>query len=314
MYKYEITIAVAIYNVEKYLEKCLNSLLNQTEKNGYEILLINDGSTDSSREICEKYIKNGLKAKLINQSNKGLIGVRNLSIKLAEGRYILFLDGDDYVDINMLSVLFKEINNVDYDMIAFGFNWIENNKINLDNRFLKERTINDKIKINELVFSKEINTSVWNKIFKMSIIKENKISFENFFKCEDILFVIRFLEHSNEVKFIKLPLYYYIFRDNSLSNVKNKDYYINYLNLYSNIIDNFKNKYLYNYIVFEFVYLVREYLKSNIKNREIIEKISNIQRKIGIKKVLTDEYLNRKVKIRYFKIFFKIEKIKIFKE
>lgn len=82
MNKIKLTIAVAIYNIEKYLPKCLESLLNQTEKNGYEILLINDGSTDNSRKICKEFINKGLKAEIIDKENGGLTSVRNLSIDL----------------------------------------------------------------------------------------------------------------------------------------------------------------------------------------------------------------------------------------
>lgn len=129
----KLTVAVAIYNVEKYLSKCLESLLNQTEKNGYEILLINDGSTDNSRKICEEFIEKGLNAKIINKENGGIVSVRNLSIDLAKGEYILFLDGDDYIENETIEIIFKELE--DYDLLVFGFNWIKNNVKVKDNRF-----------------------------------------------------------------------------------------------------------------------------------------------------------------------------------
>jgi glycosyltransferase involved in cell wall biosynthesis len=133
MDKLNLTIAVAIYNVEKYLAKCLESLLNQTERNGYEILLINDGSTDNSRKICEEFINKGLKAEIIDKENGGIVSVRNLSIDLAKGENILFLDGDDYIENDTIEVIFKELE--DYDMLVFGFNWIKNNIKIKDERF-----------------------------------------------------------------------------------------------------------------------------------------------------------------------------------
>ncbi|WP_418965570.1 glycosyltransferase family 2 protein [Cetobacterium sp.] len=86
--KPKLTITVAIYNLENYLERCLESLLNQTVTKDVEILLINDGSTDRSEEICKNYIENGLNAKVINKVNGGLTSVRNLSIKEAQGEYL----------------------------------------------------------------------------------------------------------------------------------------------------------------------------------------------------------------------------------
>lgn len=147
----KLTIAVAIYNIENYLSKCLESLLNQTEKNGYEILLINDGSTDNSREICEKYIRKGLKAKIIDKENGGLTSVRNLSIDLAKGERILFLDGDDYIEKETIEIIFKEME--DYDLLVFGFNWISENEIYKDERFVKNKIYDNKEKIDNLIFN-----------------------------------------------------------------------------------------------------------------------------------------------------------------
>ncbi|MGL6105767.1 glycosyltransferase family 2 protein [Romboutsia sp.] len=90
----KISVIVPVYNVEKYLERCLNSLLNQTYKN-LEIILINDGSTDSSEEIRKKYSKQDEKIKFISQENKGIAETRNVGIKNSTGEYIAFLDSDD---------------------------------------------------------------------------------------------------------------------------------------------------------------------------------------------------------------------------
>lgn len=215
----KLTIAVAIYNIENYLPKCLESLLNQTEKNNYEILLINDGSTDNSRKICEEYIEKGLKAEIIDKENGGLTSVRNLSIDLAKGERILFLDGDDYIEKDTIEIIFKEME--DYDLLVFGFNWISENKIYKDKRFLDNEILENSEEINESIYNNKLNTSVWNKVFKKKILKIQDINFLEFKTCEDILFTIEYLKNCKNVKKINKFLYQYLYRENSLSNEKN---------------------------------------------------------------------------------------------
>lgn len=303
----KLTIAVAIYNVENYLEKCLESLLNQTKKNGYEILLINDGSKDNSLTICENYLKKGLKAEIITKENEGLISVRNLSIQLARGEYILFLDGDDFIEENTIEIIMNEI--TENDLLVFGFYWINNNFYTKDKRFIENKVYCSKEKIKDLVYMDKINTSVWNKIFRVSILRENNIKFLNFYKCEDIMFNIEYLKKCHRVKIIKNVLYNYIFRDDSLSNIKDIYYYINYLNLYSVLLsqENEKNQIFWKYFLTNYIYLIRDIEKNEYlrKNEEILNKRKNIEKKIKILKVIFNNEIKLRTKIRYLKIIIK---------
>lgn len=304
MDKLKLTIAVAIYNIEKYLPKCLESLLNQTEKNGYEILLINDGSTDNSKKICEEFINKGLKAEIIDKENGGLTSVRNLSIDLAKGENILFLDGDDYIENETIEVIFKELEN--YDMLAFGFNWVSENNIQKDERFLENKIYSKKEEIKDLVFTNKLNSSVWNKIFKISILKENRIKFLEFKSCEDTPFEVEYLEKCNNVKIIDKILYQYIYRENSLSNQKRYDFYFNHLNLILflfNIVT-IKSEDFYAYILKEYVYLVREIKKIDFikRNKEIKLLREKIEKKMTLKKVFFNNKIKFKMKLRYIKL------------
>lgn len=170
----KLTIAVAVYNLENCLEKCLDSLLNQTIKKDTEILLINDGSTDSSELICRRYIEKGLNAKLINKLNGGLTSVRNLSIEKSQGEYLLMIDGDDWLEINTIETIFNSVEDV--DLLCFGFNWIFKNKIIIDERFTEKKYYSEDI-ANE-IFKNEINTSVWNKVFKVELLKKIRYYFQ----------------------------------------------------------------------------------------------------------------------------------------
>ena len=100
MNKYKFSIIVPVYNVENYVDKCIKSILNQTYKN-YEVIIINDGSTDNSLNIINKY-KNNKKIKIITQKNKGLSNARNNGMKMATGDYLLFIDSDDYIEDKLL--------------------------------------------------------------------------------------------------------------------------------------------------------------------------------------------------------------------
>lgn len=304
MDKLKLTIAVAIYNIEKYLPKCLESLLNQTEKNGYEILLINDGSTDNSRKICEEFINRGLKAEIIDKENGGLTSVRNLSIDLAKGENILFLDGDDYIENETIEVIFKELEN--YDMLAFSFNWVSENNIQKDERFLENKIYSKKEEIKDLVFANKLNSSVWNKIFKISILKENRIKFLEFKSCEDIPFIVEYLKKCNNVKIIDKILYQYIYRENSLSNQKRYDFYFNHLNLILYLFDivTIKSEDFYAYILKEYVYLVREIKKIDFikRNKEIKLLREKIEKNLTLKKVFFNNRIKFKMKLRYIKL------------
>ena len=141
--KYLVSVIIPIYNNEKYLHECLNGVLNQTYNN-LEIILINDGSTDLSGNICDKYSQKNSKIKVIHQINQGAAVARNNGILNSRGDYIIFLDGDDYWDdINFLRKSMENIQESDPDIINFGFkkyyediNKFENSKYIFDRKFV----------------------------------------------------------------------------------------------------------------------------------------------------------------------------------
>ncbi|ERT69422.1 hypothetical protein HMPREF0202_00651, partial [Cetobacterium somerae ATCC BAA-474] len=280
----KLTIAVAIYNLENCLEKCLDSLLNQTIKKDTEILLINDGSTDSSELICRRYIEKGLNAKLINKSNGGLTSVRNFSIEKAQGEYLLMIDGDDWLEINTIETIFNNIEDV--DLLCFGFNWIFKNKIVIDERFTEKRYYSENI-TNE-IFKNEINTSVWNKVFKVELLKKNNILFPEIRGAEDYIFIYDYLNTCSRVKKITANLYNYYQRESSLSNDKSEEFYLNNLIVLEKLIakitaNNQDNQEFCRYILINYIYLIRDYKKKEQKT---------MLNKINEKREIIENYLN----------------------
>ena len=171
-----ISVIVPVYNVEKYLDECVNSILDQTYSN-IEILLIDDGSTDNSPNICDFYEKQDNRVRVIHQQNGGLSLARNIGIEKSQGDFIVFVDSDDYISTDMLEVMINEMKkNIESTSIlmcnfvkvdSYG-NVIKKNNYNL------EKEIIDKVSaIDRLIVSKDINYIVaWGKLYKKEVFDE----------------------------------------------------------------------------------------------------------------------------------------------
>lgn len=205
-----VSVIIPIYNSEKNIKKCLESIINQTYTN-LEIILIDDGSTDNSIEVCQEYKDDRIK--IYKEKNSGPSTARNLGLKQCNGNYIVFVDSDDYIEKNMIEIMLKKIKSDDYDICICGYYLVSNS--------LKKKitiTINNNKNFKEIVFDYKNNVYgyLWNKMFKKNSI-EKKFR-EDISICEDELFL---LDNSNYIKkftFVKEPLYNYISNESSLIN------------------------------------------------------------------------------------------------
>lgn len=168
------SILIPVYNVERYLEQCLESVLNQDFRD-FEVILVNDGSTDSSGSICMKYTRGDTRVKYFEKKNEGLLQTRRYSIKRASGEYILFLDSDDFWEPGVLSALYAEISGRDVDLICYRFRRISDKGkcIREDRGIFPDRTVftaeNKEIFLKELVSSSRLNM-LWTKCVRKTII------------------------------------------------------------------------------------------------------------------------------------------------
>lgn len=301
----KLTIAVAIYNLENYLDRCLESLLNQTVKKDVEILLINDGSTDRSEDICKKYIEKGLDARVVNKKNGGLTSVRNLSIEESKGDYLLMIDGDDWLELNTVETIFNNLE--DFDLLCFGLKWVYKDKIICDERFKSDAVYTENI-VNT-IFRNEINTGVCNKVFRTKILKDKDIVVPEIKGAEDYIFVYDYLNICSRIKKITANLYNYYQRENSLSNEKSEEFYLNNLVVLNELIKRTKKTKkettdFYGYILTNYVYLIRDYLKKD--NKVILDDINKQRERIEvylkIGKILFLNTIPFKMRVRYLKI------------
>ena len=214
----KLSIIVPVYNVAEYLERCLNSLINQT-LNEIEIICVNDGSTDNSLCILEKFAELDKRIKIINQKNKGLSGARNTGIKLVQGEYFGFLDSDDWVDLDYFEKLYKRAKNCDAD-ISLG-DFIRKGKFKHKIR-LKLNKEEEFVGDNEKFYGSQFYhfPCVWNKIYKTS--KFNDLRFIEGIYFEDGPYTIQALNRANKVVTCCNTYLYYFVNPNSIVKTLNK--------------------------------------------------------------------------------------------
>lgn len=215
----EISVIVPIYNSQQYLLDCLNSLANQSFNN-YEVILVDDGSKDSSSQLCNDFCSEHDNFHYFKQCNQGVSAARNLGIKVSKGNLIAFCDSDDIVGRTYLSVLYSLISNNNSDLAMCQMVEFYDNEPKWSLGYKK--TIHIKDAYNMILDNEKYGGYLWNKLFKGSIIKENDISFDqNFSIKEDELFVIQYLKMCNTISYTTDVLYGYRQNNKSLSKTIN---------------------------------------------------------------------------------------------
>ena len=241
----KISVIVPIYNVEKYLKDCIESIINQTYSN-IEIILVNDGSTDSSLEICEEYLNKNDKIVIVNKKNGGLSDARNAGLEKATGKYIMFVDADDYIAPNSCEILYNAIKDTDYEFVTANFAFTNNEGIPWKKPMFSDKFQNTSLSIEEYKKSFYlVNSTVWNKIFKKEFIDKNKLKFEVGLLAEDAVFTTKAFIKSKRTYYVKDIVYYYRQRESKKGNASISlnctiDYFKKVNEAYKIIYKNFK--------------------------------------------------------------------------
>ena len=303
-----ISIIIPIYNCEKYLRTCLESVINQTYKN-IEIILVNDGSTDKSLDVCNEYSNKDSRIKIINNTNHGVSYSRNIGIKSSTGSYIMFVDADDWLDLKMVEILYRNINNSDLCVCSY-ISVFNNNSIPKIYNITKNNSYMQFILKNGC-------WAPWGKLFKKE--KITKLFDEKIMSSEDLLFNFENAINFKIIKYISDTLYYYRKKDDEkfkIEKVGKKElgeldalvYMINNSN------DDICNYLICNYIdnLYRVIYFDNLNTNSTFLNKEYYVNLSKeYYKKLDKKKLSIKKNLKNYLIVKFPSIYFKMLKIKL---
>lgn len=323
-----VSIIVPVYNVEDNIERCIKSIINQSLSN-IEIIIINDGSTDCSKNIIQRLSRLDTRIKFIDKKNTGVSDTRNIGIEKSRGKYIIFIDSDDYIDKYMVEKLYNDVENNKLDMSICKYVCINKNfkkdeiwPINFQKNNIKKEFISMIIgPKNEREFNQErwIMGSASRCIYSRFILIKHNIRFNcNLSYAEDLIFNLNYLSVINNVGMIDESLYFYDITEDSLSKKYRSDLLescklmidnIKLINEKNSIIDNFESRIAFLYFRYSITCI-----------RNIMNDLSKLQLKdyIYIKKILNNEELHKSLELidmrklnKKYKLFYIIFKYKL---
>ena len=273
----KLSIIVAIYNVEDYLDKCLSSLCNQKTHIDYQVFCVNDGSTDSCRSIIEKYVNNNRNFILLDKPNGGLSDARNYGLKHSDSEYVSFIDGDDFVSNDYVEQTMRHMEQDNLDMLVFGYYqyYAYNNTSEQMNLKIKDGIYNLKKNKEVLAFTPN---AAWNKVYRRSLFVDNNIEYPFGYRHQDLGTTAKLMYHSKRIGYINDPLYHYLIdRPNNITTQIDKNIY-HIIDMAKSIMDYYKELNIFDDYSNEFEYLVkRNFIQSlrkamKMKDRKFVLK------------------------------------------
>lgn len=286
MYKELISIIVPVYNVEKYLNKCLDSLVNQTYKN-IEIIVVDDGSTDSSGKIADDYSNKYENVKVIHTVNCGLSAARNIGLDNASGEFIAFVDSDDWVDSNTFEAVYQMISSNNYDLSAFAM-LLEYDTETEQHISEHDANISNQKELFRLILDTDyVCGFACNKLFKASLIGDLRFD-ESLLSCEDIVFCSKYAMNCKNAIYTTAQFYHYRQRNDSMTGeYKYSVRKLSVLTAYENIMPIYKE-----YAPEDYYKLERNYLKIalNIKGRMILSGVKDDEVAQRLEKIIKEYY------------------------
>jgi len=314
MNKCKLSIIVPVYGVEKYIDKCLNSLVKQSLKE-IEIIVVNDGTKDNSQKIIDKYVKKYPdKIKSYIKENGGQGSARNYGLKKTTGEYIGYVDSDDFVEKDMYKKLYNKAKENNYDIVVCGnYNVSED----YQNKNIDAFINNYNTDLENIFFGK---MAVWNKIYKRDILIKNKLEFKEKVWYEDLAFTLKAIMNSNTFAFIDEPLYDYLIREGSTMNNSNVQRNLEILDAFNDILSyiqhNKKEEYFskIEFLAIDHIYIsaIVRVLKAEADDkvkRETINKLIDYMNK-KFPNYKNNKYINTLSKNR--KIIYKLINIKMY--
>lgn len=253
--KYKVSVIVPVYNVEKYLRQCLDSLISQTLKD-IEIIIVNDGTKDNSQGIIDEYVKRYSNVKAYIKENGGLGSARNYGIKKASGEYLAFIDSDDYVKEDMIEQLYNAAKKEDADYLICDYivTYDDHKEVDKINKGI--RTLNNNYKKDGILSP----LYAWNKFVKKDLIVNNDLNFSEGLWYEDLPVTTILFALANKTFYLNKPLYYYRQRSGSIMNSKYNEKMFDIFVAMNKVYEGFVSRELLNEYHDEIEYLFAEHL------------------------------------------------------
>ena len=272
----KVSVIVPVYNVEKYLKKCLDSLVNQTLKD-IEIIVVNDGTPDNSQEIIDKYVKKYKNVKSYIKENGGLSSARNYGLKYAKGEYVAFVDSDDWVEVDMYETMYSKALENDFDVVVCDLKYVYSDRdVEAFSNIKNDLVTKEQIKKSMI----NIYPAAWNKIYKKSLF-ENGVLFKQKVWYEDVEFLYRLFPYINSIGVVHQSFVNYVQRDGAITKTFDERVF-HYVDNWNGIIEYYKkNKFFEEYkkeLEYCYVrYLYATFIKtaSNFKNKDMYNKAVN---------------------------------------
>lgn len=323
-----ISIIMSVYNVEQYIDECLQSIFNQTYKN-IEVIIINDGSTDKSLDIINKYRGKYTNIIYIEQENKGLSEARNTGLNIAKGKYIAYIDSDDYIAPNMFELMVNKIKEDDSDMVIIGHHEFYDNEegksydVYLD---IDDSKIYSGFEVADMILNCKLMGVAWNKLYKKGKLLEENFSFESGRYTQDWYPIFKHISTLEKVSFVNKPLYKYRLRSTSTTSKKNNKRLEDYSYAVSEILKyvennnfDFDKKSINTFKAITFDRIIYLYYSVNINKKinlykEFKKTKYNVYNNIKISELINTRDIDKRTmmyilswKLRFYNLLIKIE-------
>jgi glycosyltransferase involved in cell wall biosynthesis len=321
MNKGVVSVIIPIYNVEKYLKKCIESVITQSYSN-LEIILVNDGTKDASGIICESYYKSDNRIRYITKLNGGLSSARNAGLEIATGEFILFVDSDDFIEKDLVKDCVFNIIKNESDLVIFNFSRIfESSYVSKgEELFLSNKTYDlHDIGIDNYVIKNFLNydhgVEAWNRFYRRSLIVNNGIYFvdNNKIFAEDLLFNLCYLVHVDKLTTLKKSYYNYLIRNSSIMTLPKEKLISKFFNLFKYLqthLEGKNNQKLNKVLPLTFFvwmfYAFKTSLQNGFEKKQVLEELKIISSD-NLFKVWTKDLLRHETIIRF--LFFNPNKV-----
>lgn len=311
-----ISVVVPVYNVEKYVRKCIQSILDQTFKN-FELILVDDGSTDNSGKICDEFLKKDKRISVIHKKNGGLSDARNVGIDNSTGEYITFIDSDDFIEKNYLQIHYDLIKKYDSNLVISSYtNFNEGTEPNEVLLNINSDIISKEDCYKKMFLQDTIDVSATAKLYKTNIFKDNKIYYPKGKPYEDIQIIDKIVENSKNIVMTDYKGYYYLQRSGSIMYGSMSNDRMILINKMDELLDFVSKKYpnIIKYAVRRYVYSNFHVLGRSVMDDKFINKSKEMRKNIlkYKKEILKEKIYSKKEKLATIILLFGIKFYKFF--